>query len=93
MAAIGDTIMYNESGDPDTPAWTVGQVIMTDTDPTAEAIAAIVASPDWGGDYPTQPDSGQVLLFFQSMLGNTMPTPAYTYAAEGDGPLQYQPLS
>jgi len=86
MPNRGDTVYFNETNDPDIPAWTVGQVMMTDTDPTADEIAAILTD---AGDYPTQPTTGQVLITFYNLWGNESPSLNYAYASEGTDPGQY----
>ena len=93
-ATRGQTVLFNESGNPDAPSLAIAQILMTDSDPTTDEIAAIVAAPDWGGAYPAQPATGQVLLGYQQMVSNTpWPTQAYAYAYEGTGPNEYQALA
>lgn len=89
MASIGDQVMYNE-GDANVDAWAYGVVVMTDTDPTGEEIAAAVAE---FSNYPTAPPSGSVLVCYQGLVGNTYPLTSYEYASEGTGPGQYQALA
>ncbi len=86
-ATRGQPVLYNESTDPDNPAWTGGQVLMDDTAPTPDQVSALV---DATGNYPAACLPDQVFIGYYSILGASTASAASSYAYEGTGPQQYQ---
>jgi hypothetical protein len=86
MASVGDTVFYQESPDPDAPSWCVGQILMTDTVPSADSVTAIT---DAFGTYPVPPGSGGAYLVYWAMAGQDEPTQAFVSAVPGTGPQQW----
>ena len=86
---IGTTVFFNESGD-DVPSWCVATVVQTDTVPSADAIAALLDDPDYGGVYPPVPDTGNITIGYWAMASNSVPQPYWVVnVAPGTGPRQW----
>lgn len=85
MPTRGDLVFYN-SGDSTVDLWCVGQVLQTDTDPTADEVAA---AQDEFDSSPDQPQPGQVYIGYWERNGNTQSYPNTAFAAEGTAPGQY----